>query len=62
MTTVHFRFQCEKLKIDLVAYYFCFFFNFQLRTVTSGDNKKIAENFNAVSLILKRTEQCKVSM
>ena len=23
-TTVHFRFQCESLKIDLVAFYFCF--------------------------------------
>ena len=38
-TTVHFRFQCESLKIDLVAIYFSFFFNFQRRTVASGDNE-----------------------
>ena len=37
-TTVHFRFQCESLKIDLVALYI-FFFNFQRRTVMSGNNK-----------------------
>ena len=26
-TTVHLRFQCESLKIDLVAEYFCFVFS-----------------------------------
>ena len=36
-TTVQFQLQCESLKIDLVALYFCFF-NVQRRTVTSGDN------------------------
>ena len=25
----------------------------------SGDNEKIAKNFNVASLIIKRTEQCK---
>ena len=36
-TTVHFRFQCEKLKrFGSIIF---FFFNFQIRTVTSGDNK-----------------------
>ena len=38
-TTIHFRFQCESLKIDLVAFFFFFFFNSQKRAVTSGDKK-----------------------
>ena len=38
MTAVHLRFQCECLKIDLVALYFSCF-NFQNRTVTSGANE-----------------------
>ena len=37
MTTVHFRFQSESLKIDLVAFYI--FFNIQRRTATSADNE-----------------------
>ena len=37
-TTVHFRFQCESLKIDFVAICFCFF-QFSERRVTSGNNK-----------------------
>ena len=49
------------LIINLTA--FCtFFYNFQMSTVTANGNKIIAENFNAVSQIIKRTEQCKFCM
>ena len=38
------------------------FFNFLMGTVTPIHNTKIAENFNAVTQIIKRIEQFKVFM
>ena len=36
-----------------------YIFDFLNKTVKPIHNKKIAENFNSVSQIIKRTEQCK---